>query len=165
MDDAVRHRAFVGLGANLDDPLTGVDRALHELAGIECTWLKARSSLYRSAPVGHADQPDFINAVAELETCLDPYTLLTRLLDIERAHHRVRTIQNGPRTLDLDLLLYDDAQIATETLTLPHPRMHERAFVLMPLVEIAPEIVVPARGRAADLLVSSDRTGVARIPG
>ena len=165
MDDAVRHRAFVGLGANLDDPLAGVDQALHELDRIECTRLKARSSLFRSPPVGYADQPDFINAVAEVETCLDPHTLLTRLLDIERAHHRVRTIPNGPRTLDLDLLLYDDTQIATATLTLPHPRMHERAFVLMPLVEIAPEIVVPGRGRAADLLVSTDRTGVERIPG
>ena len=165
MDDAVRHRAFVGLGANLNDPLAGVDRVIHELDGIECTRLKARSSLFRSSPVGYADQPDFINAVAALETCLDPHKLLARLLDIERSHRRVRTIPNGPRTLDLDLLLYDDVQIATATLILPHPRMHERAFVLMPLVEIAPEIVVPGHGRGADLLACCDRAGVARIPG
>jgi 2-amino-4-hydroxy-6-hydroxymethyldihydropteridine diphosphokinase len=101
--------------------------------------------------VGYAGQPDFINAVAAIETGLAPRALLEALLDIERRHGRIRTIANGPRTLDLDLLLHGDQRIDEPGLTLPHPRMHERAFVMVPLAEIAPELAIPGRGVAADL--------------
>ena len=104
---------------------------------VQAAW-SCGPSLYRSAPVGRLDQPDFINAVAQMETALSPHELLKALLDVERAHGRVREYRDGPRTLDLDLLIYDDLQFTDSALTLPHPRMHQRAFVLQPLLEIAP---------------------------
>jgi 2-amino-4-hydroxy-6-hydroxymethyldihydropteridine diphosphokinase len=154
--------AFVGLGSNLDHPVRQVEAALAELARLPETRLVRRSSLYRTRPVGYADQPDFVNAVAELETALAPRALLDALLALEQAHGRVRSIPNGPRTLDLDLLLYDELVHADLQLQLPHPRMHERAFVLVPLAEIAPQAPIPGRGRVADLLATLDRTSVAR---
>lgn len=144
--------AYIGLGANLDDPAAQVELALDELARLPQSRLAGRSSLYASAPVGYADQPDFINAVAALETELSPRALLEAMLGIEHHHGRNRTFRNAPRTLDLDLLLYGDAHFHEENLTLPHPRMHERAFVLLPLLEIAPELVIPGLGRADNLL-------------
>jgi 2-amino-4-hydroxy-6-hydroxymethyldihydropteridine diphosphokinase len=111
--------------------------------------------------VGFSDQPNFVNAVAELRTDLDPAELMRRLLALEARHRRVRTMRNGPRTLDLDLLLYDDCVLATADLTLPHPRMHERAFVLVPLHEIAPHACVPGRGRVRELVAQVDARGVA----
>jgi 2-amino-4-hydroxy-6-hydroxymethyldihydropteridine diphosphokinase len=144
--------ATIGLGANLNDPAAQVEYALAELDRLPATRLIARSSLYASAPVGYVDQPDFINAVAQVETSLAPRALLAALLDIEHRHGRERSFRNAPRTLDLDLLLYGDAHFHEEGLTLPHPRMHERAFVLVPLLEIAPDTVIPGRGRADDWL-------------
>jgi 2-amino-4-hydroxy-6-hydroxymethyldihydropteridine diphosphokinase len=111
-----------------------------------------RSSLYRSAPVGYADQPDFVNAVAQLETALPAARLLAELQAIEARHGRNRSFANAPRTLDLDLLLFGTATLDTGDLVVPHPRMHERAFVLQPLVEIAPDIDIPGHGTAARLL-------------
>ena len=142
--------ATLGLGANLNDPAAQVEYALDELDRLPVTRLVARSSLYASAPVGHVDQPDFVNAVAQVETALSPRALLAALLDIEHRHGRTRSFRNAPRTLDLDLLLYGDARFHEDGLTLPHPRMHERAFVLQPLLEIAPDVTIPGRGRASD---------------
>jgi 2-amino-4-hydroxy-6-hydroxymethyldihydropteridine diphosphokinase len=153
-------KAFVALGANLEDPRAQVMRALDELDQVPGTRVVARSSLYRTAPVGYADQPAFVNAVAQVDTALQPKALLRALLDLEQLHGRRRSVPNAPRTLDLDLLLYGDSVIADAELTLPHPRMHERAFVLAPLAEIAADEVVPGRGRVAELLDRVDRTGV-----
>jgi 2-amino-4-hydroxy-6-hydroxymethyldihydropteridine diphosphokinase len=144
--------AYIGLGANLDDPAAQVELAMSELARLPQSRLIARSSLYASAPVGYADQPDFINAVAALETELSPRALFEAMLGIEHHHGRNRTFRNAPRTLDLDLLLYGGARFHEEHLTLPHPRMHERAFVLLPLLEIAPHLAIPGLGQADALL-------------
>jgi len=144
--------AYVGLGANLGEPQQQLRQAMAELAALPETRVTARSSLYRSAPLGYAGQPDFFNAVAALETQLEPEALLGGLQAIESRHGRERSFANAPRTLDLDLLLYGDRTLATPQLTLPHPRMHERAFVLHPLVEIAPEVVIPGLGKAAERL-------------
>ena len=132
--------AYVGIGSNLDDPQAHATRAFDELAALPRTRLKARSALYRSAPVGYADQPDFINAVASLDTELSAEKLLQGMQAIEQRHGRKRTFANAPRTLDLDLLLYGDEKIQQPNLVVPHPRMHERAFVLKPLLEIAPDL-------------------------
>lgn len=145
-----RCRAFIGLGANLGDPAAQLGRGLEELAALPGTRLLARSSWYRSAPVGVGPQPDYVNAVAEIETDLEPRRLLEALLEIERRHGRVREVPNSPRTLDLDVLLYEDLRCHEHGLTIPHPRMHERAFVLRPLLEIAPRCVIPGLGPAAD---------------
>jgi 2-amino-4-hydroxy-6-hydroxymethyldihydropteridine diphosphokinase len=156
--------ATIGLGANLNDPAAQVEYALAELDRLPDTRLLARSSLYASAPVGYVDQPDFINAVAQVETSLAPRALLAALLDIEHRHGRERSFRNAPRTLDLDLLLYGDAHFHEEGLTLPHPRMHERGFVLLPLLEIAPDTVIPGRGRAAGWLAGCSDQNVAVLP-
>lgn len=144
--------AFVGLGSNLKQPRAQVLRGLDELAALPHTMLLAASSLYASAPLNYADQPDFVNAVAKIETALPVRDLLEALLAIEQSHGRQRGVRNGPRTLDLDLLLYAELQQHEPGLTIPHPRMHERAFVLLPLTEIAPDCVIPGRGLARDWL-------------
>lgn len=135
--------AYVGLGSNLEDPAKQVETALQELDRLPRTRLVRRSTLHRTAPVGYRDQPDFINAVAELETDLPAERLLDELQALEARHGRVRSFPNAPRTLDLDLLLFGDLVVQTERLTLPHPRMRERAFVLEPLREIAPDLDLP----------------------
>ncbi len=145
-------RVFVGLGSNLDQPARQLQRAFGELAEIPGTSLEARSSLYVSQPMGPADQPDYLNAVARLETVLEPLALLDRLQAIETLHQRRRERHWGPRTLDLDLLLYDDLVMDSPRLRIPHPGMGERDFVLEPLLEIGGDIEIPGRGRAADLL-------------
>ncbi len=155
--------AFIGLGSNLADPLVQVRQALTELESISATRVTARSSLYRTSPVGYLEQPDFINAVASVQTTLQPQALLAALLAIENRHGRKRAMRNAPRTLDLDLLLYGEEVLVRDGLTLPHPRLHERAFVLAPLAEIAPEAMVPGRGRVQDLLARVDCKGVSRI--
>lgn len=132
--------AYVGIGSNLDDPRTHVVKALAELDELPHTRLVRKSSLYKSAPVGYPAQPDFVNAVAQLETGLPAERLLAELQDIEARHGRSRSFPNAPRTLDLDLLLYGEAALSLPRLKIPHPRMHERAFVLRPLLEIAPEL-------------------------
>jgi 2-amino-4-hydroxy-6-hydroxymethyldihydropteridine diphosphokinase len=155
--------AYVGLGANLAAPRRQVRAALDELARLPRTQVTARSGLYRSAPLGHLEQPDFINAVARLETELEPEALWAALQEIERAHGRERTFRDAPRTLDLDLLLYDDARIASPALAVPHPRMHQRAFVLRPLTEIDPEVQIPGRGSARALLAGCAGQAIERI--
>lgn len=142
------HTAFIGLGSNLEGPHSQLQRAFVELDRLPDTRLVARSSLYRSAPLGYPDQPEFVNAVAEIETALTPQALLQALLQIERKHGRERTFRNAPRTLDLDVLLYDDVQMHEHGLTIPHPQMHLRAFVLQPLLEIAPDVGIPGIGQA-----------------
>lgn len=158
-------RAFVALGSNLDDPVAQVGAGARDLARLPDTRLVRCSSLYRTAPVGVADQPDFINAVCEIDTELPAPDLMQSLLDIEHAHGRVRDIPGGPRTLDLDLLLYGELACHDPGLTLPHPRLHERAFVLYPLHEIAPALVVPGRGRIEDLLPGCRGQAIERLAG
>jgi 2-amino-4-hydroxy-6-hydroxymethyldihydropteridine diphosphokinase len=147
-------QAFIGLGANLGEPEDQVRRAIAALAELPGTRLVAASSFYRSAPVGVVAQPDFINAVAKIETALVARALLEALLAAERRFGRRRAFPGAPRTLDLDLLLYGDRVIAEPGLIVPHPRMHERAFVLAPLAEIAPDIAIPGKGRARTLLAA-----------
>ena len=145
-------RAYVALGANLGEPVAHLRAAIADLDALPGTRVVARSSLYRSAPVGLVNQPDFINAVVAVDTALEALPLLRTLLAIEARHGRVRSVPNAPRTLDLDLLLYGEAVVGGAELTLPHPRMHERAFVLLPLLEIAPELLLPGLGAARGFL-------------
>jgi 2-amino-4-hydroxy-6-hydroxymethyldihydropteridine diphosphokinase len=155
--------AYIGVGANIGNPAEQVRRAIDELASLPRTRLERVSSLYRTAPVGFIDQPDFVNAVAKVDTALAPRELLEALLDLENRHGRVREFPNGPRTLDLDILLYGDVQLREPGLIVPHPRMHERAFAIVPLAEIAPDTVVPGRGRVDDLLRSVDLSAVSKL--
>ena len=157
--------AHIGLGSNQDDPVRQVRQALQELGGLARTQLLASSSLYRTAPVGKVDQPDFINAVAMLDTALSPRELLQELLALEARHGRVRSERNGPRTLDLDLLLLGDLVLHEPGLELPHPRMHERAFVLLPLEQVSPDAVIPGRGSVKELKARLADQGVIRVDG
>lgn len=147
-------RAFIGLGANLGDPRRQIRAGLAAIDKIPTTRLAGRSSFYLSAPLGYAEQPDFVNAVAQIQTELAPRALLDALLEIERSLGRSRSHANAPRALDLDLLLYDRAVIDDPELRVPHPRMHTRAFVLVPLAEIAPGIEIPGKGPIAPLLAA-----------
>jgi len=156
-------RAFVALGANLQDPVAQVRSGVRALAMLAHTRRCCCSSLYRTAPLGYTDQPAFINAVCELDTDLPPRALMQALLDIERDHGRVRHKPGGPRTLDLDLLWYDGQVLQEPELTLPHPRLHERAFVLYPLYELAPGLEIPGRGRVEDLLPACRGQDVERL--
>ena len=156
----VGQRCFIALGANLGDPVATVKAAILALRGLPGTEFIAASSLYRTAPVGLKHQPDFINAVVELiavspapALCVPAGTFLESLFEIEARFGRQRSVKNAPRTLDLDLLLYGDELSDDPQLTLPHPRLHERAFVLAPLAEIAPRLTIPGRGSVADLLL------------
>lgn len=145
-------RAALALGSNLEDPEKQVTRGFEEIAALPLTMLVARSPLYRTAPVGYAEQPDFVNACALVETGLAPRALLDALLAVEERHGRVRNIPNGPRTLDLDIILYGDRVIDEPGLRVPHPRSHERAFVLRPLLDVWPDAEIPGKGPAAHLL-------------
>lgn len=139
-------RAFIGLGSNLGDREASVRQALEQLARTPGTTVVRASSLYDTEPVGVADQPNFLNAVAHLETELSPHQLLWNLMLIERRLGRVRAQRWGPRTIDLDLLIYDDLVIDEADLQLPHPEMHKRSFVLVPLVELEPMLIHPVTG-------------------
>ncbi len=154
--------AYVGLGANLGDAAETVSAAITSLGQMADTRLIGQSSLYRSAPVGYVDQPDFINAVAAIETALTPHALLDSLMSIEADFGRQRTFRNAPRTLDLDVLLYGDEVLHDEHLTVPHPRMLERAFVLVPLAELAPALSLPDGRTVASLATACDQTGLAK---
>ncbi|WP_423821011.1 2-amino-4-hydroxy-6-hydroxymethyldihydropteridine diphosphokinase [Salinisphaera sp. SPP-AMP-43] len=146
-----RHVAWIGLGSNLDAPAAQLRRAFAELAADHNLQVLARSSLYRSVPVGGPpDQPLFCNAAAALATGLSPLALLDRLQAIEAAHGRVRDVRWGPRTLDLDILAIDALVMDCPRLTLPHPRAHERGFVLVPLAEIAPALSLGGGQRVID---------------
>ena len=142
-------RAVIALGSNLDGPEAHVRRAFGEVGALPRTQLIACSALYRTAPVGFVDQPAFVNACALVETALGAHELLDGLLAIERHHGRVRDVPNGPRTLDLDVVLYGDVILHEPGLTVPHPRAHERAFVLVPLLDVWPDAMIPGRGPAA----------------
>ena len=155
--------AYVALGANLGDPKATVLAAFAALANLPESRVARCSSLYRTAPVGILSQPDFVNAVALLETTLAPEALLDALLDIEARFGRIRRERNGPRTLDLDLLLYDDIELDLPRLTLPHPRLHLRAFVLLPLAEVAPDLAIPRRGTLAAWLPAVANQGIVRL--
>jgi 2-amino-4-hydroxy-6-hydroxymethyldihydropteridine diphosphokinase len=143
---------FIGLGGNLGDSAATIRAALAELAQLPGCSLLTSSSLYRTAPIAEMAQPDYVNAVAKLAATLAPPALLAALLAVEAQHGRRRSVADAPRTLDLDLLLYGDETIAEPGLTVPHPRMHLRAFVLRPLVEIAPDCIIPGHGLARDCL-------------
>lgn len=154
--------AYIGMGSNLSHPRQQIERALEALASVPATRLMDQSSLYRSEPMGPIDQPDFINAVAKLETQLSPYDLLTALQEIENSQGRVRTNERwGPRTLDLDLLLYSDQVIADDRLVVPHSGLGERNFVLYPLHEIAGgELEIPGLGMLSQLLQDCPQNGL-----
>jgi 2-amino-4-hydroxy-6-hydroxymethyldihydropteridine diphosphokinase len=154
--------AFVGVGANLGDAVRTVRQALAELNGLTVTQLHRHSSLYRSAPIDSSG-PAYVNAVAELTTLLEPQALLDALQVIELRHGRARPYRNAPRTLDLDLLLYGELRLQTPQLTLPHPRLHRRAFVLEPLLELEPNLRAPGLGALNDYLAAVGDQPVARI--
>ena len=163
----VRSTVFIALGSNIDNPLLHVQRALRDIDELPETALLKVSSLYETVPVGIKEQPHFVNAVTQIVTTLSPHDLLTRLHTIETQHGRLRNSaseeRNGPRTLDLDILLFDNSQMSERGLTIPHPRMHERAFVLLPLLEIAPQVVIPGKGLAKQFLASLDVSGVSQL--
>ncbi len=144
--------AYLGLGTNLGDRQANIQAALQKLADLPTIQLMRVSSLYETAPVGVTNQPDFLNLVVAARTSLAPQALLDSLLHIENQMGRTRTQRWGPRVIDLDLLLYGDAQVALPGLTVPHPRLRERAFVVVPLAEIAPNLALPGDGKGvADL--------------
>jgi 2-amino-4-hydroxy-6-hydroxymethyldihydropteridine diphosphokinase len=156
-------RAFVGIGANLGDAAGQVRGAIAALAALPSTRLVAASSLYRTAPVGYAAQPDFVNAAALLDTALAPRALLEALQAIEAQAGRTRSFKDAPRVLDLDLLLYDDCVLDAPGLAVPHPRLHERAFALAPIVEIDPACDIPGRGPAREWLARCADQRVERV--
>lgn len=156
-------RVFVGLGANLGDARATVVWALQALRQLPGTRVVAASSLYRSAPV-EASGPDFINAVAELRTGLEPWALLVALQSLEHQQGRERPFRNAPRTLDLDLLLYGGRVMQDISLTLPHPRLHQRAFVLLPLLELAPQLMHPLLGPLRDCVAATHDQPIERLP-
>jgi 2-amino-4-hydroxy-6-hydroxymethyldihydropteridine diphosphokinase len=155
--------AYVALGGNLGDPRRQLLDAVDALAHLPGTRLLRRSRLYRTPPWGVLEQPPFVNAAALLETTLAPHALLHALLAIEHGAGRVRAERNGPRTLDLDLLHMEGVRLDDERLTLPHPRIAERAFVLLPLNDVAPDLLLPGQGRVADLLAMVDTQGCERL--
>jgi 2-amino-4-hydroxy-6-hydroxymethyldihydropteridine diphosphokinase len=160
----MRPIAYIGLGANLGDARAALEAAIGEIAALPQTDLVARSSVYRSEPL-EASGPDFLNAVVAVRTGLAPEALLAQLQAIESRHGRERPYRNAPRTLDLDLLLHGDTVQSTARLMLPHPRLHERAFVLVPLAEIAPALRIPGRGPVVALLAGVARQRVDKLAG
>lgn len=162
----VRVSAYIGLGSNLDEPLQQLQTALAALNKLPDTCVAKCSSFYASKPMGPVDQPDYVNAVAELHTALAADALLLGLQASEQAQGRVRRGEHwGPRTLDLDILLYAEDVIDTDTLQVPHPGLAERDFVLIPLAEIAPDVVIPGRPALQQLIEDCPDHGLARLPG
>lgn len=154
---------YLSFGSNLGDRESSIRKALDSLAAGGHIRVVRVSSMYETAPVGFTDQPDFINAVALVETDLSPLDLLRTILDLEREMGRVRNLRWGPRVIDIDILLYDESQVDSEELTIPHPRMMERAFVLAPLAEIAPDLVLPNGRTASQALASLGDQGVRKM--
>jgi 2-amino-4-hydroxy-6-hydroxymethyldihydropteridine diphosphokinase len=152
--------AYIGLGSNLGDRRAMLQTAVQQLETLGR--ITGVSSLYETEPVGYLEQPPFLNAVVALETALSPGDLLRALLDVERTLGRTRSFANAPRTIDLDLLLIDDVTLETTELILPHPRLHERAFVLVPLAELAPDMAHPISGQTMRTLLRElpDRGGI-----
>lgn len=157
--------AYVGLGSNLDNPAAQIAAAIDMLAALPDATLRAVSSFYRNPPMGPQDQPDYVNAVVALDTCLTPRALLDAMQAIERAQGRDRSgLRWGARTIDLDLLVYGDTVLDEDHLQVPHPGIAERAFVLVPLAEIAPQISIPGHGLLSTLLAAVDRVSVVPMP-
>jgi len=152
--------AYVSLGSNMGNRVEHIMSAIDEMETPGVTEVFARSSLYLTVPIGFSEQPDFINCVVSLRTKLRPISVLRRLHKIEQAHGRVRSRINGPRTLDLDLLLHGQSAMRERRLQIPHPRLHEREFVLRPLVEIRPDIWIPGHGTAQECLSRCRNQGV-----
>jgi 2-amino-4-hydroxy-6-hydroxymethyldihydropteridine diphosphokinase len=157
-------RAYIGLGANLGDAVANVCAAMDALTQIPAMCVVARSALYLTSPWGVTDQADFINAAVGLDSTLSPHEVLAVLQQLEARAGRTRERRWGPRVLDLDLLLYGDACVHDEHLEVPHPRLAERAFVLLPLADIAPAVQIPGKGPVRDLLARADTTGCRRLP-
>ncbi len=156
--------AYIALGSNLEDPVAQVRAGIAALHALPDTRVDRCSSLYRTAPIGPIPQPDYINAVCRIATSLAAETLMQHLLDIETRRGRVRSGKKwGPRTLDLDLLMYDRLVIKTPGLVLPHPRLHERAFVLYPLAELDPELIIPEHGRVVELMQACPEQRIEQI--
>lgn len=154
---------YIGLGSNLEGPLQQVRQALLELASLPHTEMISHSQLYRSDPLGPADQPDYINAAAHLRSRLKPEPLLDQLQALEQKHQRIRLQHWGPRTLDLDILLFAELQIKTARLSVPHPELSHRNFVLYPLQEIAPELQLPQGTTITQLIANCDRGTLAPV--
>ena len=156
--------AYIGLGSNLQGPAGQIESALDELREIPETRMISRSSLYRSSPLGGIEQPDFVNAVAAVLTTLEPRDLLRKLKAIERRRGRERNGQRwGPRVIDLDLLVFSRAVLSEAGLSIPHPGIAERNFVLLPLREIAPDLVIPGLGRVASIAINEAEPAIDRI--
>ncbi|HET9033434.1 MAG TPA: 2-amino-4-hydroxy-6-hydroxymethyldihydropteridine diphosphokinase [Dokdonella sp.] len=159
-------RAFVGLGGNLGDPVAQIESALKALDQSPQTRLIRHSGFYRTPPWGITEQAEFVNAVAEIETTLSPFQLLRELLRIEVEAGRLRDETRwGPRLIDLDLLLYGESMIDEDNLRVPHPRMAERAFVMVPLAELEPSLSLPEHGVVSALLAGLDTSTCIRLPG
>lgn len=156
--------AYIGIGSNLDDPVKQVKEALEELDTIPDSILISKSGLYASKPMGPADQPEYVNAVAALDTLLSPEELLQALQKIEQRLGREPGGEKwGPRVIDLDLLLYGKKKISTDTLTVPHPGMHERDFVIIPLAEIAGNMSIPGKGQLSTLIAACENHSVKKL--
>jgi 2-amino-4-hydroxy-6-hydroxymethyldihydropteridine diphosphokinase len=158
-----QHTAYIALGSNLQNPVLQIKQAFVKLSQLTNCSLVRVSSLYTSEPVGYENQPDFINAAAEINTTLSPIELLESLLVIESQAGRERPFANAPRVLDCDLLCYDTIEMQSEKLTLPHPRMHLRGFVLLPLAEIAPDLSIPNHGNVVKLAQKHLNQGVWKL--
>ena len=154
---------YIGLGSNLDDPAEQVERAFQFLRAVPEIRLLSRSSLYASGAIGPVDQPDYVNAVAKISTTLDARALLRVLKKIEQLRGRKRGVRWGPRVIDLDLLVFGNQEIDELNLKVPHPGISERNFVLLPLMEVAPGLVVPGLGRVADIAVDESEPRISRI--
>lgn len=151
----MRHIAFVGVGSNLGDKIAHCEKAVAELLSVDSNRLLSRSSFYQTRPVGYLDQDWFVNGVFKMDTHLAPLDLLRAMKAVESRMGRVETVRWGPRIIDLDLLFYDEAVIRTPEMEIPHPRLHERQFVLIPLGEIAPDLIHPGRGKTVRELSAS----------
>jgi 2-amino-4-hydroxy-6-hydroxymethyldihydropteridine diphosphokinase len=156
-------RAYIGLGSNLDKPQQQILTAIDDIASVAAIQLQAQSSLYHSPPMGPQDQPDYVNAVIAVDTSLSAHQLLDALQQIEQQHGRIRKRHWGERTLDLDILLYADTVIDDERLTVPHPGLSERAFVVYPLAEIAAELDIPGQGKLVDIKAACPLDGLVKL--
>ncbi|MES2635785.1 MAG: 2-amino-4-hydroxy-6-hydroxymethyldihydropteridine diphosphokinase [Pseudomonadota bacterium] len=158
-----QHTAYIALGSNLQNPVMQIQQAFVKLSQLSNSSLIQVSSLYQSEPSGYENQPDFINATAKISTTLSPTELLDGLLQIEILAGRERPFANAPRVLDCDLLCYDNIEMQSEKLTLPHPRMHLRGFVLIPLAEIAPDLSIPNHGNVVKLAQKHLNQGIWKL--
>ena len=157
------HTVYLGLGSNQSDPINQIKNATELIEKIETSKITKKSSLYESLPVGYLDQPNFINQVISLQTSLSPAELFERFQQIEFQLKRVKKIVNGPRTIDIDILLFNQEIILTNDLTIPHPRMLDRAFVMIPLLEIEPNILVPKISNLKEILGKLDKKTLTKI--